>query len=68
VEFTGARWRKSSFSDSNGDGECVEVAFLDGGQVALRDSKNPTRQPHVFTSHEWECFLAGVHAGEFERP
>ena len=32
-------WRKASKSGSQG--QCVEVACLDGGRVAVRDSKDP---------------------------
>jgi Domain of unknown function (DUF397) len=35
-------WRKSSRSGLNGGSEeCVEVAALDDGRIALRDSKHP---------------------------
>ncbi len=36
-------WRKSSFSGggSASGGNCVEAAFLPGGRIAFRDSKNP---------------------------
>ncbi|MER5812848.1 DUF397 domain-containing protein [Streptomyces sp. NPDC002033] len=37
--LTGMRWRKSSYSGTNG-GECVEVA-AHPRFVAVRDSKNP---------------------------
>nr|WP_246461541.1 DUF397 domain-containing protein [Nocardia transvalensis] len=53
-----ARWFKSSRSASNG--QCVEVAFLDGGRVGVRDSKNPDGPALVFTPGEWDAFLAGV--------
>jgi hypothetical protein len=70
VNFSGARWRKSSFSGGNGggnDGGCVEVAFLAGGHVALRDTKDRSLLPHLFTAGEWEAFLTGVKAGEFDQ-
>jgi hypothetical protein len=35
----GAVWRKSSFSGAIGN--CVEMANLPSGRVAVRDSKNP---------------------------
>ncbi|MFD0360474.1 DUF397 domain-containing protein [Nocardia sp. GCM10030253] len=35
--------------------DCVEVAFLDGGHVGVRDSKNPTGTALVFTPGEWGC-------------
>jgi hypothetical protein len=38
--MTDLTWRKSSFSTDNGD--CVEVAVLPDGQVAVRDSKKPS--------------------------
>ncbi|ETA00300.1 hypothetical protein CcI6DRAFT_04304 [Frankia sp. CcI6] len=63
-DLSGAVWRKSSYS--NAKGECVEVAFLDGGLVALRDSKNHGTGPAlVFTSAEWSAFVRGVTDGEF---
>lgn len=48
--------------------ECVEVAFLDGGMVGVRDSKNPTGAALVVAPGEWDAFTAGVNDGEFERP
>ncbi|WP_040871135.1 DUF397 domain-containing protein [Nocardia exalbida] len=66
VDLSGARWFKSS--RSSGGKECVEVAFLDGGQVGVRDSKNSTGPALVFTPGEWDAFTAGVNDGEFKRP
>ena len=57
------RFRISSFCDY---GSCVEVAGLDDGTVALRDSK-VGGSPYLFTSAEWDAFVAGVKAGEFDR-
>ncbi|MFI7670500.1 DUF397 domain-containing protein [Nocardia vinacea] len=67
VDLAGAKWFKSSRS-SGTSGECVEVAWLDGGAVGVRDSKNPTRAALVFTPSEWDAFTAGVNDGEFDRP
>lgn len=65
VDLSGARWFKSS--RSGGTKDCVEVAYLDGAMVAMRDSKNPTGPALVFTPDEWEAFTAGVADGEFDR-
>ncbi|HST80676.1 MAG TPA: DUF397 domain-containing protein [Kineosporiaceae bacterium] len=60
----GDNFRKSSFSGPTG---CVEVLFLRNG-VRVRDSKDPSGPELFFTNHEWETFLKGVAAGEFEIP
>lgn len=60
-------WFTSSFTGGNGD-SCVEVAPLPGGGVALRDTKDRTLPAHRYTAPEWDAFLAGVRAGEFDRP
>ncbi len=36
--------------------------------VAVRDSKDRGKTPHVFNRHEWECFLIGAKNGEFDLP
>jgi hypothetical protein len=59
-------WRKSSHSAGNG-GECVEVATLPDGGRAVRDSKDPDGPVLRFTAAEWQAFLAGARAGEFDR-
>lgn len=51
-----------------GGGSCVEVARIgDSGDIAVRDSKSPESAPHRFTSDEWDAFVRGVKAGEFDR-
>ena len=56
-------WRTSSFTGSNG-ASCVEVAPVAEG-VAVRDTKDRSRTPHVHSSAAWAAFVAGVRAGEF---
>jgi hypothetical protein len=47
---------------------CVQVAHLPGGMVALRDSKDTAKPPHIFDGEEWAAFLTGVKAGAFDVP
>jgi hypothetical protein len=56
-------YRTSSFC---GGGNCVEVAPLTNGDVAVRDSKDASRPAHRFTAQEWFDFVQGVKAGEFD--
>ncbi|WP_327315942.1 DUF397 domain-containing protein [Streptomyces sp. NBC_01235] len=62
IDLTTAIWRKASAS--GGEGNCVEVAQLPDGARAVRDSKNPDREPLRFTASEWAAFREGVIAGE----
>jgi Domain of unknown function (DUF397) len=57
------RWRKSTKSNY---GNCVE-AFRDG-LVHVRNSRDPRGAALVFTTPEWEAFLAGAHDHEFDCP
>jgi hypothetical protein len=58
-------WVRSSLSFSNGN--CVEVAELPGGSVAIRNSRHPEGAVLTFTQGEWEAFLGGARLGEFDR-
>jgi uncharacterized protein DUF397 len=64
-EASGLSWFKSSASSVSG---CVEVAHTPEGLVALRDSKDVAKQPHMFNRHEWSAFITGVKKGEFDLP
>ncbi|MEV4467202.1 DUF397 domain-containing protein [Micromonospora echinofusca] len=55
--LTGARWRKSSRSSTNG-GACVEVADNLPGVVGVRDSKDPAGPALIFTPTAWRAFVA----------
>ena len=58
-----ASWVKSSYSGPQGN--CVEVARLADGGVAMRHSRHPDGPALVFTGAEWDAFLSGARDGEF---
>jgi hypothetical protein len=61
-DFTGARWRKSSYSGGTG-GDCVEVADL-SPHIAVRDSKTRAYGPALlFPGTVWSVFLESVKRG-----
>lgn len=61
-------WRKSGKSSL--DGSCVQVRRVhlgvDGDEVQVRDSKNPTGPVLGFTAKEWDAFVDGAKGGEFD--
>jgi hypothetical protein len=63
VARTRFSWTKSSASGPNGN--CVEVALVDD-DVWVRHSKAPGEGALCFTRAEWEAFVVGVKAGEFD--
>lgn len=58
------RWIKSRHS--NAEGNCVEVAVLAGGGIAMRNSRDPEGPALVYTRAEVAAFLAGAKEGEFD--
>lgn len=66
VDVTNAVWRKSTYSGP--DGNCVEVAFLPGSEVAVRDTKDLGSGPILaFGPGAWDAFLADINAGAFRQ-
>jgi len=64
AELAGATWAKSTRSGPTG-GNCVEVARLGDGQVAVRNSRHPSGPALVFTAAEWDAFIGGAKDSEF---
>jgi hypothetical protein len=62
--LSGASWRKSKRSGAVGN--CVEVAPLRTGEIAVRNSRFPTGPALVYTRDEMAAFLAGAKDGEFD--
>ena len=63
-ELPGARWRKSGRSSAQGN--CVELAALPGGGVAVRNSRDPEGPALLFTGAELDAFVGGVRDGDFD--
>ncbi|APA94817.1 DUF397 domain-containing protein [Nocardia seriolae] len=66
TQLRNAHFRKSTKSGNGPD--CVEVAFLPNGTVAVRHSKAKDGHVLLYTPTEWSAFTAGVRSGEFDRP
>jgi hypothetical protein len=58
-------WLKSRHS--NPSGNCVEVACLPNGEIAVRNSRHPAGPALVYTRAEIAAFLQGAKEGEFDR-
>ena len=57
-------WRKSLASNPSGD--CIEVAALDSGAVAVRNSRDPRGPALIYTRGEVDAFIKGAKDGEFD--
>ncbi|WP_433535736.1 DUF397 domain-containing protein [Micromonospora sp. CA-249363] len=55
--MTGAQWRKSTKSGSNG-GDCVEVADNLPGVVLVRDTKDRDGGTLAFGPAQWQGFVS----------
>jgi len=64
TELVGASWRKSSYSNSQGN--CVEFAALADGSVAMRNSRDPQGPALIYTKAEISALLSGAKDGEFD--
>ncbi|MCS0638397.1 DUF397 domain-containing protein [Streptomyces sp. LP05-1] len=64
TELTSATWTKSSHS--NPTGNCVELAALPDGGVAVRNSRDPQGPALIYTRDEITAFVAGARDGDFD--
>ena len=62
--IAGAQWTKSG--RSNQSGNCVEVARLADGSVAVRNSRHPDGPALVYTPAEMTAFVEGAKDGDFD--
>lgn len=57
-------WQKSRRSNPNGN--CVELAELPTGDIAVRNSRYPEGPILVYTRAEVEAFVGGAKDGDFD--
>jgi hypothetical protein len=57
-------WRRASAS--NPYGNCVEIAALTEGRVAVRHSRSPAGPALIYSNAELAAFIDGVRCGEFD--
>lgn len=57
-------WQKSR--RSNPSGNCVEMAGLPDGGIAVRNSRDPEGPVLIYTVDEIAAFIAGVRDGDFD--
>ncbi|GGK66245.1 hypothetical protein Sme01_11010 [Sphaerisporangium melleum] len=63
-EIPEVRWRKSAYS--NPSGNCVELAALPDGGVAVRNSRHPSGPALIYSRGEMAAFIQGVKNDEFD--
>jgi hypothetical protein len=51
-------WRTSSYS--TGGNQCVEVAVMPDGQVAVRDTRDRESGIQLFSAAAWRTFMVAV--------
>jgi hypothetical protein len=59
-----ATWLKSRVS--NPSGNCVEMAELPGGDIAVRNSRFPDGPALLYTRAEIDAFIKGAKDGDFD--
>ncbi|MCW2872337.1 DUF397 domain-containing protein [Actinacidiphila oryziradicis] len=64
TSIEGVVWRKSR--SSNPSGNCVELARLPGGDIAVRNSRHPAGPALIYTTAEITAFIQGARDGDFD--
>ncbi|WP_329123707.1 DUF397 domain-containing protein [Streptomyces sp. NBC_01465] len=62
MDISGAEWVSAPGGPEE---EKVEIAYLEGGAVAMRSSADPDTVLR-FTEGEWTAFVLGARDGEFD--
>jgi hypothetical protein len=61
----GGTWFKSGRSAPASD--CVEICYIPGGGVQVRNSKDPDGGTLTFTDAEFNAWVGGAKDGDFDR-
>jgi Domain of unknown function (DUF397) len=65
IDVSAQDWQRSGAGDG-----AIEIAMVGEGTAAgwvlMRVSGDPAARVLVYDRNEWECFLDGVRAGEFD--
>jgi len=64
-QLRGIVWHKSRRSNSQGN--CVEMAKLADGAIALRNSRFPDGPALIYTQAEIDALILGVKDGDFDQ-
>ena len=64
AQLEGATWRKSQ--RSNSQGACVELARLDAGTVAMRNSRDPQGTALIYSATAVAAMVGALRSGEFD--
>jgi hypothetical protein len=63
-DLTTARWQKSPASSPQGN--CVELAGLSDGQIAMRNSRHPDGPALIFTKDEIKDLIDTLKSGTLD--
>jgi hypothetical protein len=63
-ELPAVSWQKSR--RSNPSGNCVEMAGLPDGGIAIRNSRDPQGPALIYTVEEIAAFIGGARDGDFD--
>lgn len=58
-------WRKSSYSQTHGTSDCVEVASLEE-TVGIRDSKSPSTAHLVISQDDLAALISRIKVGQLD--
>jgi hypothetical protein len=63
-QLVGVAWQKSRASGALGN--CVEMARLPNGQIAIRNSRHPDGPALIYTRAEIVALIQGARDGDFD--